>query len=392
MIRRSPPRRRVRGFSLIELAVALVVLGLVSMVLVRFLGTALQERRDTAGRDLLQRADDALLAFVMSQGRLPCPARTAAGTEDCGAGQVGLLPYRTLGLPDANARRIRYGVFRRPDAAAATRDADLAQATDRLHILQVLGGRIGTTIPLGRTNGLDLCWALRTAQAAPTSADYLHVTRPDAPTTVDRNVAYALALPAPGEAFGGQQATTRPAFDSPYRRSGPMYRDRVAAVGLDQLWGRMRCGDHLSANGHAHFNTAASIALFHQSLVDYEAQLEITKQMADANVRNAEAAVASAASGLLGAAGGVADATSEGLASSGAMAYKVALAAIATGAGVGVQIQAALLLSDARSTQTAAEARLDEIEPLIDAADDLEPIVLQNARDGDRAGLYAPPP
>lgn len=377
---------RSGGFSLVELAVVLVILGVISMVLLQFLGVASQERRETASRDLLTRADDALLAFAMVNSRLPCPAVAGAGVEDCSGSQVGTLPYRTLGLPDANARKIRYGVLRR--SASRKIDADLAQRLDRFDPLQVIAGGLGTELPVGNANGLDLCWAIRTAQQSPADPAYLHVTRPDAPTSIADNVAYALALPGQSRPFSGNQASTAPAFDSPRRRSGADHQDRVVAVGLDQLWTRMRCGDNLAAASHAHFNTAAAIAILHKALKDYKIQLEISTKLADANVMNGNAAVASSVAGLLSAAGGVADTISEGLASTGIVAFRVALGVVGSVAGAAVVVAAALLRSSAGDSQDSADKAFADIDPLIATASTLEPSVLEHAKTADAMGIY----
>ncbi len=381
-----PLTRNQRGFSLVELAIALVAMGLVTLLLVQFMQMATHERRETAGRDLLKRADDAVLAFAMVNSRLPCPASNTNGLEDCGAGQVGLLPYRTLGLPDASARLMRYGVLRRP--TAPDQGADLATLIDRFAPMRVFGGGVATEYPLGNRNGLDLCWALRSAQAAPVDARFLHVTRTDSPSTIDDHVAYAVALPAPGERFGGQQAGTAPAFDSPRRGSGLGYSDRVLAVGLDQLWTRMRCGDNLSAAAHAHFNAAAAVAVTHAALVDYKSQLEIAKKLAEANVANGAAAVLGATGGTASAAGGVADTVSEGLASTGVASFRVALGAVATAAAVAVTVTAAALVATAAISLDSANDAFNDVDPLITRSAALETAVLEHAEAADAAGIY----
>jgi hypothetical protein len=363
-----------------------VAIGLVTLVLVQFLQVATQERRDAAGRDLLKRADDAVLAFAMVNSRLPCPASGTSGVEDCAAGQVGTLPYRTLGLPDASARLIRYGVLRRPVTDGG--NAELTTLIDRFRPMQVFGGGIATEMPLGNRNGLDLCWALRAAQAAPMDASFLHVTRADAPSSIDDHVAYAVALPAPGEHFGGRQAGTAPSFDSPRRSSGLGYSDRVLAVGLDQLWARMRCGDNLSAAAHAHFNAAAAIAVTHASLIDYKSQLAIAQKLAEANVASGTAAVLGGVAGTASAAGGVADTVSEGLASTGVATFRVALGAVATAAAIAVTVTAGALVVAAGISLDSANDALRDVDPLIDRAAALEPAVLQHAEAADAAGIY----
>lgn len=378
---------RQRGFSLLELAMVLVVLGLVTLLVVQFLGAASRERHEVASRDLLTRADDALLAYAMVNSRLPCPASNGSGNEDCSSNQIGQLPYKTLGLPDANARKIRYGVLRRP--ALRKTDADLTRRLDRLDPLQVIVGDIAIEMPLGHVNGLDLCWAVRTASGLPMETQYLHVARATDPDQVESHIAYALALPRGGEGFSSHQAGDLPVFDSPRRPQDANFHDRIVAVGLDQFWARMRCGDNLGATSHAHFNGAMTIALMEKALEDYKKQLAISLKLAEANVANGAAAVLSGASATAGAGGGIADTIAEGLLTMGAVAtYKVALASVATAAAIGVTITAAVMVADAESARISAKDAYEDVDPLIESAKTLRPTVLEHAENSDSIGIY----
>ena len=61
-----------------------------------------------------------MTAFAAANSRLPCPAADTNGNEDCSR-TVGLLPFRSIGLPDSRAGLLRYGVYRGADAAAEIR-------------------------------------------------------------------------------------------------------------------------------------------------------------------------------------------------------------------------------------------------------------------------------
>ncbi|WP_432722439.1 prepilin-type N-terminal cleavage/methylation domain-containing protein [Jeongeupia wiesaeckerbachi] len=113
---------RRTGFTLIELAVVLAVVGLVlasALQATRVMGEA-QRVRDT--RAQLAEIREALLGFAVANGHLPCPAAPAAtgaaiGVEDrANAGgcnrEQGLLPWATLGLgqTDAFGRPFSYRV------------------------------------------------------------------------------------------------------------------------------------------------------------------------------------------------------------------------------------------------------------------------------------------
>lgn len=110
---------RSLGFSLIELAVTLTIIALILVTLVPSVRTTIESRRVTDTRQLVENAKEALYAFAMINGRLPCPATaTSAGEEVFAAGSTGtppatpiagtpygqcaqfdgFLPARTLGL------------------------------------------------------------------------------------------------------------------------------------------------------------------------------------------------------------------------------------------------------------------------------------------------------
>ena len=92
------------GFSLIELAVVLVIIGLLVGGGIAALTAATdQARRSEAGRQL-DHIREALYGFAMSNGRLPCPDTDDPpdGVEDTAAGDCaeaeGALPWVELGL------------------------------------------------------------------------------------------------------------------------------------------------------------------------------------------------------------------------------------------------------------------------------------------------------
>lgn len=131
---RAGHRSGARGFSLIELAIGLVIVATLLSALLVPLATQMDQHRASETQRLVEAARDALIGFAITQGRLPCPASdTSNGVEAfvpttgnpgngmCAAG-AGFLPSVTLGLSplDANgyfrdaygtpSNRIRYAV------------------------------------------------------------------------------------------------------------------------------------------------------------------------------------------------------------------------------------------------------------------------------------------
>jgi prepilin-type N-terminal cleavage/methylation domain-containing protein len=115
--------RRSGGFTLIELAISLAIVGLLLAMFVVPLGTQVDQRRISDTQKQLDLVTESILGFAVANGRLPCPAVGAtantvagAGTENRAGGACvssdGVLPWATLGLPETDAwgRRFTYRV------------------------------------------------------------------------------------------------------------------------------------------------------------------------------------------------------------------------------------------------------------------------------------------
>lgn len=109
---------RQEGFSLIELAVVLVIIGLLIGGGIAALDATTEQTRRSDQRRQLEHVREALYGFAMSHGRLPCPddlgdgtAPDPDGTEDRSGSpatctnDTGALPWVTLGV----ARRDAWG-------------------------------------------------------------------------------------------------------------------------------------------------------------------------------------------------------------------------------------------------------------------------------------------
>lgn len=124
-----------RGYTLLEMALALLVMALLTGMLAMPLAAQVEMRRAEETRRRLDEARDVLLAFAATHGRLPCPASaTSRGEEsfvpgaDASDGRCdhftdGWLPAAALGLApldadgylrdawDSPRNRVRYAVY-----------------------------------------------------------------------------------------------------------------------------------------------------------------------------------------------------------------------------------------------------------------------------------------
>jgi prepilin-type N-terminal cleavage/methylation domain-containing protein len=118
------------GFSLVEMAIVLAIVGVLIGSMMMTLSAQVDQRNFNETQRRLESAREALLAFAILNGRLPCPAAPATGgasdgqESPTGGGSCtnylnGYLPARTLAIQpsdssgyavDAWGNRIRYVV------------------------------------------------------------------------------------------------------------------------------------------------------------------------------------------------------------------------------------------------------------------------------------------
>ncbi|MBF0371011.1 MAG: type II secretion system protein [Magnetococcales bacterium] len=234
-------QRFMAGFSLIELSVSIVVIGVITGVALS-MSTGRNAMEQVAHRSVAKQtmatissAEDVILGYAMRHERLPCPDTDDDGDEDCdGSAALGTVPYLDIGLSqpfrDGAGNPVVYGVYRNPDV-----DADLTVISDRMSpwLLSATrdsepntSGEIADHV--GYENRMDFCRGLFNAMRAKSSgsythdpSDYIHIKR----DTSYLNQAYVLAsggmMDADGDGshFDGENANT-PAlqFETPDRR------------------------------------------------------------------------------------------------------------------------------------------------------------------------------
>lgn len=388
--------KRMRGFSMVEMGVALVVLGLLLTAAMAYWRMSRQEQVVSVHRSLFTDAQAAVLGFVHAHHRLPCPdtdgdgleGQTVAGAAQCVVASaptaaVGQLPWRTLGLLKASAGAFRMGVFRDAAPTGGEPSRDLAVTADRFKPIVMAGVPVaGAEGLIGQVNLFDTCYALnaaslatRTQFAAGTdTATLLAVREPVGGGNRRRHVAYVLAAPGlldadlSGSAFDGLNRTASvasPTFEPAGRVRDAAYDDQVVAMGFDTLFSELQCGKALAATQHAHFNAAASAVILRQSLADYQRQLQLLADLAGAGVASATAGVLTASAGLANAVAASGDAIAWSILTYGAATAAIVAGVFAVGANTVAVAASGATLAAAIATKVEADQRVTQVQPLV---------------------------
>lgn len=119
-------RQKPSGFTLVELAIGILVISLLLGSILVPLSAQVEQRKVTETQRALDEIRESLIGFALSNGHLPCPDKMGAnpaggtgpndGLEDVTGNNCvvaeGNLPWATLGAPTADSwgNRIRYRV------------------------------------------------------------------------------------------------------------------------------------------------------------------------------------------------------------------------------------------------------------------------------------------
>jgi type II secretory pathway pseudopilin PulG len=186
-----------RGFALIELALALVIVALFLGAIMVPLTTQVEQRKISDTQRTVEDIKEALIGFAIVNGRLPCPAApSATGTESPAGGGVctnfynGFVPGATLGLTPTD---------------------DQGYAIDgwgqRLHYaVSTAGGTNAfTTVGGMRAQGLSLAGDLAVCSASPPGPGPFTVCNPATSSLASAAVVVIYSL-GPNWATGGVNA------------------------------------------------------------------------------------------------------------------------------------------------------------------------------------------
>lgn len=333
------PRRRSAGFSIVELTVALALVGLVGLVAWRVLPNSRGVAEGDAAQLRLRHAQEAIEGFVLRSHRLPCPAAIGGtGSEVCGVNALGELPWRTLGLPRADTP-LRYGVYRTAQSDLAVAVAKYSPNLPPAPILPV------ASYNTAQVNGLDFCQALRLATAAPAGllAGGVPVAYAIADAGADRvfNLPYTATFPLPGEPL-------TPTFD-----------DRVIAAGLGELSARLSC---VTRMGEAQASARSAYAAFdiYRDAAMFDRFRTFAYQVRIADHELAKATVGLASLDMLNAIGTTAGAVAVAANSAGIGAGTIAGGVLSIGAASAALVVASIRVASAAAAEAKAKLQAED--------------------------------
>lgn len=185
--------KNARGFTLIEMAVAIFIIALLLGSLLIPLTTQVEQKQTSDTNRALEEIKDALVGYALANGHLPCPDTNADGVEDrvagrCGAGGAsiaGNLPWSDLGVAstDVWGNRFRYVVnesFARNDTtfALTTTGTNVRVCTTAACATTLSTTAVAAVLSLGK-NGYGATNSLGGANPAPPVANLGEIENTD---------------------------------------------------------------------------------------------------------------------------------------------------------------------------------------------------------------------
>ena len=191
---------RQDGFSLVELAMVLLIVGLLLGGLVPTISSQIEQQRTNETRKQLEEIKQALTGFVVVNGRLPCADTNSNGEEDSpcttAATAEGLLPWKSLGVAqqDAWQQEWRYRAHRNFSQSFTLTTDFTTGFTDNL----IVQNNAGTALTSAAERPIAIVYSLGenlVADGQNASDSYNETYQSDVPSSAFDDIAIWLSRP-----------------------------------------------------------------------------------------------------------------------------------------------------------------------------------------------------
>lgn len=263
--RNYPTRHLQTGMAAIGLAV-IMLLGCATLLVGYTISRSSSQTKTVEDQlNAMEWAKQALTAYAIANGRLPCHASKRGGTEDCpNADAKGWLPVASLQafVPpsgDLGKLDIRYMLYRGSGSDAS--DPDLGTLSDSFSPPDIAGNLPAPVDYTPVVSTLDMCGKLSGAAfgtptqiadgpvpTVPARTNRAHIPNPDGSGSI-LNVAYGLAVAAAQSvsASGVNADITQPMMEAPSRSRDANYSDLVSVQELPSFLKQLGCSGTMAS-------------------------------------------------------------------------------------------------------------------------------------------------
>jgi len=165
-----------QGFTLVEIAIVLLIVALLMGGLLPTLSGQIEQRRNSETSKQLDEIKDALIGYAIINGRLPCPASASSngvespvGGGNCSNFYNGFVPAATLGLSGTNSSGLAVDSWGNPIHYAVTAWNSTSPAPALNYVFTSPNGMSYVGIPNFPTTGTPHLLVCSTASTSSTS-------------------------------------------------------------------------------------------------------------------------------------------------------------------------------------------------------------------------------
>jgi prepilin-type N-terminal cleavage/methylation domain-containing protein len=163
-MKKNISRKQQPGFTLVEMAMVMLIIGLLLGGLIPTLSVQMEAQRINETSKQLEEIQQALVGFAIANGRLPCPASSSSNGEESpvGGGNCtnfydGFVPAATLGITSVDSLGLVKDAWSNPIRYAVTSWSKTTTPTVNNVFTSDTGMRSATMENIATANQLNVC-------------------------------------------------------------------------------------------------------------------------------------------------------------------------------------------------------------------------------------------